>query len=88
MNKVYLKKAVIIGIPAGLISTLAVVLIRTLSFGGNYFVHLTSEFGVAALILLPIAWVFHLYRREKENAIRKAAEAELAAKNGRTGDAP
>ena len=84
MNKDFLKKAILVGIPAGLVSALAVVLIRTLSFGGNYFAHLTSDFGIIVLILLPIAWIFHLYKREKEKAELKAAEAELAAKQGHT----
>lgn len=82
MNKDFLKRAIIIGIPAGLVSALAVVLIRTLSAGGSYLSHLTSDFGIIAMILLPVAWIFHLYKRQREKAELQAAEAELAAKKG------
>ncbi|MBO4872105.1 MAG: hypothetical protein J5496_01645 [Lachnospiraceae bacterium] len=79
MNKDFLKKALIIGIPAGIVSAFAVILIRTLSAGGTYLSHLTSDFGILVFILLPISWVFHLYRREKEKFEAKAREEEKEA---------
>ena len=66
MDKAILRKALIVGIPAGIISALLVVGIRTASAGGSYLEHLTSYFGILLLIILPITWVCHTYRQEKQ----------------------
>ena len=67
MNMDYLKKALIRGIPSGLVLALALVLVRMLVSGGTFGGHLSSLYGILLLICFPIAWVLFFYDREKKS---------------------
>ncbi len=61
MDKDILKKAIIKGVPIGLLCALAVALVRMLIRGGGFTDHLFSVYGIASLICFPIAFAVSFY---------------------------
>ena len=65
MNKQYLKKALVRGIPLGVILALAILLVRTLLTDTGFLQNLGSVYGILLLICIPVAWIFYFYNNYK-----------------------
>ena len=61
MNKENLKKALVRGIPTGVVIALGVILIRTLLNGAGYLENLSSVYGILTLICITVAFVSYFY---------------------------
>ena len=65
MNK-NLIKALLQGIPSGLLLALGLILFRTFLGGGSFMANLGSVYGILTLVCFPIAFVWMDYRNSME----------------------